>query len=286
MILIVRKILFKILDWSFIARKFLQKHFTKFDNPNLRVLIYHDVKSEKQINLFKNQILSLRRNYEFISPDEFESYVYNGSNNGGKILLTFDDGFKSNRKLAEEVLNEMNIKALFFIVSDFLGEKKESQKYKSIINNIYPKGPTRFELSDPMDKKDIEFLLSTGHKIGCHTFSHKMLSTINSRSELNKELIKSKLNLEKEFGIKINHFAFPFGTFKSINKNSLEILNQNFDFIHSGLRGNNKNIKNNKLVFRDAVNPEMGITRLKSFLIGNADFLYIGKYNKLKKYLI
>ena len=115
MILIVRKILFKILDWSFIARKFLQKHFTKFDNPNLRVLIYHDVKSEKQINLFKNQILSLRRNYEFISPDEFESYIYNGSNNGGKILLTFDDGFKSNRKLAEEVLNEMNIKALFLI---------------------------------------------------------------------------------------------------------------------------------------------------------------------------
>ena len=89
MILIVRKILFKILDWSFIARKFLQKHFTKFDNPNLRVLIYHDVKSEKQINLFKNQILSLRRNYEFISPDEFESYVYNGSNNGGKILSVF-----------------------------------------------------------------------------------------------------------------------------------------------------------------------------------------------------
>ena len=107
-----------------------------------------------------------------------------------------------------------------------------------------------------------------------------MLSTINSRSELNKELIKSKLNLEKEFGIKINHFAFPFGTFKSINKNSLEILNQNFDFIHSGLRGNNKNIKNNKLVFRDAVNPEMGITRLKSFLIGNADFHIL--HNKLK----
>ena len=70
-----------------------------------------------------------------------------------------------------------------------------------------------------------------------------MLSTINSRSELNKELIKSKLNLEKEFGIKVNHFTVSFGTFKSINRNSLEILNQNFDFIHSGLRGNNKKYK-------------------------------------------
>ena len=32
--------------------------------------------------------------------------------NGGKILLTFDDGFKSNRKLAEEVL-EMNKSSIF-----------------------------------------------------------------------------------------------------------------------------------------------------------------------------
>ena len=36
----------------------------------------------------------------------------------------------------------MNIKALFFIVSGFLGEKRVT-KYKSIINNMIQKGPTR-----------------------------------------------------------------------------------------------------------------------------------------------
>ena len=83
--------------------------------------------------------------------------------------------------------------------------------------------------------------------------------------------------------VKINHFAFPFGTFDSINQKALKILDKNYDFIHSGLRGNNK--KTTKLIFRDAVNPEMKTTRLKAFLIGNADLLYKRNFKKLNRHL-
>ena len=71
-----------------------------------------------------------------------------------------------------------------------------------------------------MDHDDIKFLISSGHQIGCRTLSHQMLSKISSLNELNQELVSSKL--EKEFDIKIKHFAFPFGTFDSINKSSLK----------------------------------------------------------------
>ena len=134
-----------------------------------------------------------------------------------------------------------------------------------------------------MDHDDIKFLISSGHQIGCHTQSHQMLSKISSFNELNEELVFSKKKLEKDFDIKIKHFAFPFGTFDSINLNSLKILDKNYQFIHSGLRGNNK--KTTKLIYRDAVNPEMTINRFKAFLIGNADFLYKRKFKKLNGYL-
>ena len=67
-----------------------------------------------------------------------------------------------------------------------------------------------------------------------------MLSKISSLKELNGEIISSKDKLEKYFGIKIKHFAFHFGTFNSINQKAIKILDKNYDFIHSGLRGNNK----------------------------------------------
>ena len=44
---------------------------------NIRVLIYHDFKSDHEIKNFKNQILSLKKKYEFITPDEFEKCLKN-----------------------------------------------------------------------------------------------------------------------------------------------------------------------------------------------------------------
>ena len=40
--------------------------------------------------------------------------------NGDNLMITFDDGFFSNRDIAEKILNPMGIQALFFVVSDFV----------------------------------------------------------------------------------------------------------------------------------------------------------------------
>ncbi len=281
--MLAKSIFMVILDIFFYVKRIQKNIYKEKIESNIRVLIYHDFKSGHEIKNFKNQILSLKKKYEFITPDEFEKGLKNKSIKGEKLLITFDDGFKSNRIVAEEVLNKLNIKALFFIISDFVGAKKYSSTYNSIIRNIYPSGYNKFNIDDTMDKNDIEFLLSTGHKIGCHTLSHQMLSKMSSIEKLKDEIATSKLNLEKEFGIKIKHFAFPFGTFESVNKEALKIIDKNFDYIHTGLRGNN--FSNKKLINREAVDPLMKVSRIKSFLMGNIDFLYIKKFKKLNKFL-
>ena len=280
---IFKRSLFFLLDLSYYSKKFLNKIFQN-ENSVLRILIHHDIKSDEQIISFKNQINSLSKEFDFISPKEFEDTINFGKVKGKKLLLTFDDGFKSNRIIAESILNKKGIKALFFIVTDFIGLKKNSLNYSKIIRNIYPNGPTLNEFSEPMDNDDIQFLIDSGHTIGCHTATHKMLSKITKPSDLKEELIDSRNNLEKMFNIKIKHIAYPFGTFESIDKKSLKLLSESYEFVHSGLRGNN--LKAQKLFYRDATNTETKTTRLKAFLLGNADFIYKNKFKTLKSFLI
>ena len=280
---IFKRFLFFLLDLSYYSKKILNEIFQN-ENSVLRILIHHDIKSDEQIISFKNQINSLSKEFDFISPKEFEDTINFGKVKGKKLLLTFDDGFKSNRIIAESILNKKGIKALFFIVTDFIGLKKNSLNYSKIIRNIYPNGPTLNEFSEPMDNDDIQFLIDSGHTIGCHTATHKMLSKITKVSDLKEELIDSKDNLEKMFNIKIKHIAYPFGTFESIDKKSLKLLSESYEFVHSGLRGNN--LKAQKLFYRDATNTETKTTRLKAFLSGNADFIYKNKFKTLKSFLI
>ena len=273
------KWIYFILDLSY-----LLLYIFKSRKNSLRILIHHDIKSVNQVSLFKSQIERLSKEYDFITPKEFENIIKSGKVKGKKLLLTFDDGFKSNRVIAESVLKNTGIKAIFFIISDFIGLKINSLNYSKIIRNIYPNGPTLNELSEPMDFDDIQFLINSGHTIGCHTATHKMLSKISKTIDLKEELVDSKNNLEKTFNIKIKHIAYPFGTFESIDKKSLKLISESYEFVHTGLRGNN--IKEQKLLYRDATNPETKTTRLKAFLLGNADFIYKNKLKTLKSFLI
>ena len=68
------------------------------------------------------------------------------------------------------------------------------------------------------------------------------------------------------------------------DKKSLKLLSESYEFVHSGLRGNN--LKAQKLFYRDATNTETKTTRLKAFLLGNADFIYKNKFKTLKSFLI
>ena len=81
----------------------------------LRVLLYHDIAPEDRI-AFERQLKWLSHRWSFISPDYFTE-VLNGETTIQKdsLLLTFDDGFASNRNVVEEILNPMGIKALFLL---------------------------------------------------------------------------------------------------------------------------------------------------------------------------
>ncbi|EMJ96551.1 polysaccharide deacetylase family protein [Leptospira alstonii] len=247
-------------------------------NSELRVLLYHDIPLEKQTR-FKAQLERVSRDWKFISPQVF-SEMMRGERKieGRNLLLTFDDGYISNRRVAEEVLDPLGIKALFFIISDFVDVKDPLDQKKFISANIYPDYLPE-EVPDgwaPMRWKDLQILLEKGHSIGSHTRTHARLSQITDLVRLNDEIATSKKILEKKIGISIKHFAYTFGDLGSFSRDALKIARENYEFVYTGLRGKNE-ILRNWAIRREAFSPSDSDHLIGAILEGGADILYKGK---------
>ena len=253
------------------------------DSKHLRVLLYHDIQPEEYTS-FQLQLEWMSHRWAFISPDDFSEIIKgNTTIKTDSLLLTFDDGFASNRRIVEKILNPIGIKALFFIVSDFANIEEKEEARQFIIRHIQP-GRSRDDLPQDLTNmgwSDLEALLEYGHTIGAHTRTHARLSGINSSDRLSYEIVSSADQLEKRLGVGIEHFAYTFGDLTSFSRQALQVAQQRFQFIHSGLRGNNVGGSPSFVIRRDALKPTDPNALVGAFLEGGADFIYRRSLDRL-----
>jgi glycosyltransferase involved in cell wall biosynthesis/peptidoglycan/xylan/chitin deacetylase (PgdA/CDA1 family) len=257
----------------------------------LRVLILHDIPPNQEL-VFKKQLKELQKTWNIVSPETFEKMISGiepiQDNN---LLITFDDGYLSNRVVAETVLNPLGIKAIFFVVTDFIDIKNVHDSHQFIAKNIDSKTkkeeiPMRWH---NMQWEDLTALVEQGHTIGSHTKKHTRLSSCNNEDELIEELVISAKYIESKLGKKVEHFAFTFGNSASFSNAAMEVAKSQFSFIHSGIRGNNINNVSPFAIRRDVaayqlLNNEYRLCDeklLNSFLDGIADLRYTLERKKL-----
>jgi len=262
--------------------RFLRKHV--YPNKGfLRVLIYHDIAPWQEIQ-FSKQIQALLQYYRIIDIDTF-CKMHQGKLpiQGGNILLTFDDGLKSNRYIAENVLNSLGIKALFFIIPEFMKCVDTNQQKMFIANNLFNGMIHAHDVPThllPMDSNDIQYLINTGHAIGSHSSTHTKLTTLNA-SALTKEIIESADRLQQQFNIPIHYFAYPFGDINSINMQSLQLAKQRYRYVFSGVRGNNSTVTHPFAVRREHVDVGCSLKMLYFIVEGGLSLYYYYKRKKL-----
>lgn len=246
------------------------------NSPRLRVLLYHDI-APNDVRNFAKQMRWLSKRWTFLSPEQFGAILTgDASLNSDSLLLTFDDGFKSNLIVAESVLNQMNIQAIFFVVPRFVSLSSRLNARQFIAQNIYPNlsESNLPEYWTNMTWDDLRTLLNQGHTIGSHTLSHARLSQIDSNA-LEYEINESAVLLEDQLNMSIEHFAYPFGDIASLSEEALVIATRRFKFVYSGLRGNNIPKNGHKFVIhRDSLSPSDPCCLAGSFLEGSADFQY------------
>jgi peptidoglycan/xylan/chitin deacetylase (PgdA/CDA1 family) len=252
----------------------------------LRVLLYHDVGPGER-RAFADQLRWLARHWNFVTPQQFGDMVAGVAPiRGPNLLLTFDDGYASNRAAAEEVLEPLGIRALFFVVSDFIALEDRQEAREFIARHILPGSkadalPVHLE---NMKWRDLEYLLDRGHSIGGHTRTHAMLSRLHLAADLEGEIVGGADMIERRLGMRVDHFAYTFGDLASFTPEALAVCRRRFRFIFSGLRGDNAGDIPLFALRRDAVTASDPRSLLGTFLEGGADFRYFLSRWMLKRW--
>lgn len=243
---------------------------------SLRVLLYHDIAPVDQ-ERFAAQLTWLRKSWTFVSPERFAAIVSGEAPAGGRsLLLTFDDGFASNRAVAEEVLGPLGIQALFFVVSDFVEQADPASARRFIARHIRP-GSSAADLPPTlsnMEWSDLATLVAQGHTVGAHTKTHSRLSSLRSRAKLQREIVESADALSQRLGVSIEHFAYTFGDIGSFSPEAMATARERFRFVYSGLRGDNRRGVSPFALRRDSVTADEPTAVLGAFVEGVADFRY------------
>ncbi len=252
----------------------LLSSFTSLIPPKVGtvVLTLHNIPSH-HYEWFENFISYLNENYQIINPFEFD-WNKKINKNSPQVILTFDDGFYSNRKLAEKVLSRYKIKGIFFITEDFIDSKRP---IAFIQERFYPNTKPVIQNEDdfaPMSWNDVNWLIGDGHMIGAHTKTHPLLSSITNQEKLYDEMITSSDRMEKLINTDISCFAIPFGTVESVNKDILKAARNRYDVIFSNIRGNIHESPSRSFIFRQNIVPGDPLTLIDIMISGHLDWRY------------
>lgn len=246
---VIRQIILTVLSTSGIYNYFRRKHRDK-----VRIMLYHDIISD-ELDLqsdynynttitrsrFAQQVKYICKHYTPITLNEFiEWKTQNKELPHNPVLFTFDDGHANLYHHAIPILNQYNIKGVFFIKSNSFGkiEQNYCERFLSYASS-YKEGRQKYDLFrsskfeqqisliQQVEKDNIHhdlnkekylhlninecrFLLQNGHSLASHSVHHYILSSLNDKDSM-AEIQQSKQQLEQLLEIPISCFAYPFG---------------------------------------------------------------------------
>jgi peptidoglycan/xylan/chitin deacetylase (PgdA/CDA1 family) len=235
---------------------------------------------------FNRQVAYLKRKHALVTLEEalaFADGTEKSKSSRCRVLITFDDGYLDNYKIAFPVLKSHGAQGVFFLCSNIVGsghvpwwdhiaylvksgsKKKFSLRFPAPLDvdiekngmgeslrkilDLY-KTPEnldldRFirELKEAVGGKELpantrRFLnwdeagemVAGGMAFGAHTHTHAMLSKLGE-DEQRRELVQSRAIIGEKLGIKVDSFAYPFGTRAAFTKRTEKIAEE------TGFRG-------------------------------------------------
>lgn len=161
------------------------------------VLNYHQINDEAHNALtlssyeFDAQMAYLyKAGYTTISPDQLLDHLQYGTElPPNPILITFDDGYEDNYRVAYPILQKYHFKATIFLITDFVGHNGRYVSWRQVR-----------EMQD------------NGFSFQSHTLSHILLAKA-SDEEIASQLTRSKEALEWHLGKKVEYLAYPGGSY-------------------------------------------------------------------------
>lgn len=188
------------------AKNFQIGQKPEYKKDYIPILMYHDVvtkvtNSSAQVSTkqFKNQLQALLN--AGYTPINFADYVAYKKGIRGlpkqPVILTFDDGYKSNYINAYPILRDMNIEATYFVITSIMGEETTANDHFT------------WEEAKEMEKSGLIDIQS-------HTDTHPNMSQLD-KNQLLIEITRSFESIENHLGPRdVKVMCYP--EFKSSKK--------------------------------------------------------------------
>ncbi len=115
------------------------------------------------------------------------------------IIITFDDGYLDTLENAIPVLNELNMRAVIFVMGN---RKLKSARWDEVDD---------FDTCPLMTDEQIRTVQNMGFEIGAHSLDHYPLTGL-SEEDIVYEVSRSKQAIENVLGKPILTFSYPYGS--------------------------------------------------------------------------
>jgi len=174
-------------------------------------LMYHSISNEPKTEVmrsihvspaaFKTQMRLLKLlGFRGCSIAECMTAMTSG-NRERLVALTFDDGYENFFEEAIPVLDSLSFTATVYVISDCVGG-----------SNIWDRA-TGISEKRLMSWQQLRLCRDKGHEIGCHSRSH--ISLIDKESDLIREIMGCKREIELNLEVSPTSFCYPYGHYDS-----------------------------------------------------------------------
>ena len=188
------------------------------DTVKVPILLYHHINpiypadtalanlTPEEFRLHMRTLIA--QNYDFISLRQYMDYVlYNTALPPKPVVITFDDGYESNFTHAFPILQEFNIPATIFIVTETVGMQTGDVLNGNSVN--FPH--FTWEQAAEMEASGLIDIQSHGNK-------HQRITRM-SLSDMQIQLRRSKFLIETKLNKTCDMFAYPYGDYSAASLN-------------------------------------------------------------------
>ena len=252
------------------------------------VVNYHTTYPEFNNNFLK-QITFFKKNFDIVDLESIKKFKFSEK---PKLILTFDDAHVSNFQISK-ILQEENIPAVFFIPVNFVyrdSEQNLKQEYDLAVNKFSILSD--YNLDQKNDYKKLSMthenlleLIDKNFEIGCHSLNHVRLNNNLSLNELQKEIIESKIILERNLKTKINYFCWVIGDKESYSSRAYNLIKKNYELSFMTLCESFKVNSDHHKIHRFNVETNFSLNQVAFILSGIYEFMYNKRRSELNDIL-
>lgn len=167
-------------------------------NKYINVIYYHDIVKTHGQSFMRTNIEIFRKQMEYLSKKGYKTYTFDELNEEkenqrygvNRVLITFDDGWKSNYSEIINLMLDLGLKYNVFLEVGKIGKDPEYLTWNEV-KSMYQTGMVGF---------------------GAHTYSHPNMSKL-CNYDFNKEILEANAIIAHELGYKPTDFCFPFGAY-------------------------------------------------------------------------